>query len=116
MARNAVADAKISMTSIFGGSETQVASQQFKGGRVNAIFGSGDLDLQRAGLGDSGATVNVIAIFGRVTIRVPSHWDVNLRSRAVFGGVESKRTAPTSPEGELAVTGWCLFGGVGIRS
>ncbi len=116
MARNAVADAKISMTSIFGGSETQVSSQQFKGGRVNAIFGSGDLGLQRAGLGDNGATVNVIAIFGRVIIRVPSQWDVNLRSRAVFGGVESKRTAPITPEGELTVTGWCLFGGVDIRS
>ena len=78
--------------------------------------GAATWNLQRAGLGDSGATVNVIAIFGGVTIRVPSDWDVNLRTRAVFGAAESKRTPPASPEGQLTVTGWCLFGGVAIRS
>jgi predicted membrane protein len=60
--------------------------------------------------------VNVISIFGGITIQVPKQWDVNIRTRAVFGGVESRRTPPDSPEGQLTVTGWCFFGGVKIRS
>ena len=116
MARNAVADAKISMTSIFGGSETQVASQQFKGGASQCHIRERRLGPATRWARRQRATVNVIAIFGGVTIRVPSDWDVNLRTRAVFGAAESKRTPPASPDGQLTVTGWCLFGGVAIKS
>ena len=116
MARNEAVDSEVSMTSVFGRSETQVATPEFRGGRLRVIFGSGDLELNEAGLADSGAMVNVIAIFGGVSIRVPHQWDVNIRTRAIFGGVESKRTPPASAEGQLTITGWRLFGGVTIRS
>ena len=116
MARHAVADAKIKMTSFFGGSENQITSQQFRGGRVYAVFGSIDIDLRRATIADEGATINIITSLGSVNLLVPEDWAVNAQTRAVFGSVASKRVAPTSPAGQLTLTGLCLFGGVEIRS
>ncbi len=116
MAEHAVADAKIKVISLFGGSENQIASQQFRGGRVYAVFGSIDIDLRRATIADEGATINIISSFGSVKLIVPEDWAVNAQTRAVFGGVASKRVAPTSPVGQLTLTGLCLFGGVEIRS
>ena len=116
MTKHAVADANIRMTSFFGGSENQITSQQFRGGRVYAVFGSSDIDLRRATIADDGATINIIISFGEVKLLVPEDWAVNVQTRAVFGGVASKRVAPTSPVGQLTLTGLCLFGGVEIRS
>ena len=99
MARQAVADDKIRMISFFGGSENQITSQQFRGGRVYAVFGSSDIDLRRATIADEGATINIIAIFGKVKLLVPEDWGINIQTRAIFGGVASKRVAPTSPRG-----------------
>ena len=116
MARHVVSDDKIRMTSFFGGSENQIASQQFRGGRVYAVFGSSDIDLRSATIADEGATINIIAIFGSVKLLVPEDWAVNVQTKAVFGGVASKRVAPTSPVGQLTLTGLCLFGALEIKS
>ena len=116
MAIHSVDGANIRMTSFFGGSENQITSQQFRGGRVYAVCGSSDIDLRRATIADDGATINIITTFGKVKLLVPEDWAVNVQTRAVFGGVASKRLAPASPTGQLTLTGLCLFGGVEIRS
>ena len=116
MTRDAIADATIRMISFFGGGENRVASQEFRGGRAYAIFGSGDIDLRGAATADEGATIRVIAIFGSVDLLVPEDWDVNIQTRAVFGGAASKRAAPKSPVGQLTLTGLCLFGVVEVKS
>ena len=116
MVRHAVANAKIRVTSFFGGSENQITGQQFRGGRVYAVFGSSDIDLRGSTIAYEGATINIIAGFGRVTLVIPEDWGVNVQTRAVFGGVASKRGATTSPVGQLTLTGLCLFGSVEIRS
>ena len=116
MARSAVADAKIRVTSVFGDSENQITAQQFRGGRVYAVFGSSYIDLRNATIACEGATINIIASFGSVQLLVPEDWGVNAQTRAVFGGVVSKRAAPASPVGQLTLTGLCLFGSVEIRS
>ena len=116
MARHAVDDTKIKVTSFFGGSDNQITGQQFRGGRVYAVFGSSDIDLRRATIPHEGATINIIASFGSVKLLVPEDWGVNVQTRSVFGGVTSKRGIPISPVGQLTLTGLCLFGGVEIRS
>ncbi len=116
MAGHAIADATIRMISLFSGSEHRVASQEFRGGRAYAIFGSGDIDLRGAATAEEGATIRIIALFGSVDLLVPADWDVNTQTWAVFGDVASKRGAPTSPVGRLTLTGLCLFGGVEVKS
>ena len=68
MARHAVADASIRVTSWFGASETQITGQQFPGGRVYAVFGSSYIDLRGATIVSEGATINIIASFGSITL------------------------------------------------
>ena len=94
MARHAVDDANIRMTSFFGDSENQITSQEFRGGRVYAVCGSSEIDLRRATTADDGATINIITSFGGVKLLVPEDWAVNVQTRAVFGGVTFKRVAP----------------------
>ena len=116
MARHEVANAKIRMTSFFGSSKNQISIQQFRGGRVYALFGSNYIDLRHATIADEGATINIITSMGSVRLLVPEDWAVNIQTRAVVGGVASKRVAPTSPAGQLTLTGLCLFGSVEIKS
>ena len=116
MARHAVADAKIRMTSFFGSSENQISSKQFRGGGVYVVFGSSDVDLRGATIADEGATMNIITSLGSVRLLVPEDWTVNVQTRAVVGSVAAKRVAPTSPAGQLTLTGLCLFGSVEIKS
>ena len=116
MARDSAIGAQVKLTSILGGTESQISSQQFRGGRVFALFGSGRVDLSQAALCDGAARIRIFAIFGEVKVTVPENWEVNSQTGAAFGGVEYKRAAPSAPTDRLTLTGFCLFGGVKIRS
>ena len=116
MARHTVADDKVRMTSFFGSSKNQISIQQFRGGRVYALFGSNYIDLRHATIADEGATINIVTGIGSVRLLVPEDWTVNIQTRAVLGSVVSKRVAPASPTGQLTLTGLCLFGSVEIKS
>ena len=116
MADSATADDKINVTSLFGSSRVQITSRQFRGGKVIAVFGSGEIDLRGAALAADGAKVYSVTGFGRVTLRIPEDWAVNVRTVTALGSVTSNRAQPASPTGQLTVTGLTLFGGVVIES
>lgn len=116
MARHAVADATIKVTSFLGGTENQIADANFRGGRVFAVLGGADIDLRGATLAEEGATLNIVASLGGVRLLIPPDWAVNVQTNAFFGGVASRRAAPATPAGLLTLTGFCLVGGVEIRS
>ena len=119
MSRDSAAGAQVKVTSIFGSSESQLSSQQVRGGRVFVLFGSSDIDLRQAALADGEAAVKIVAIFGGVKVTVPEDWEVNVQTGAFLGGVDYKRAkhaAPDSPTDQLTLTGFCFFGGIEIRS
>ena len=107
---------EFNVTSFFSGSNLSAASERFRGGNVSATFGSVELDLRAAAGVDGAATVNANALFGRINLRVPPDWAVDVRSSAAFGSIESKRAEPSDPRARLTVTGSCLFGGILITS
>ena len=115
MARDSASGAQVKVTGILGSSESQLSSQQVRGGRVIVLFGSGDVNLRRAALADGKAAVKIVAIFGGVKVTVPDDWEVNVQTGAVFGRVDYKRAVPPSPTSQLTLTGFCLFGGIEIR-
>ena len=116
MARDSSAGSRVSVTGILGGSQTQVSNQDVRGGQVFFLFGGGDIDLCSAALADGEATIRIVALFGGVRLFVPEDWGVNVKTGAVIGGINSKRTAPADPTAQLTLTGFCLFGGVEIVS
>ena len=116
MADSATADDKINVTSLFGSSRVQITSRQFRGGKVIAVFGSGEIDLRGAALAADGAKVYSFAGFGRVTLRVPEDWGVTVRTVTALGSATSDRAQPSSVTGQLTVAGLTLFGEVMIES
>ncbi|WP_430811447.1 MULTISPECIES: LiaF transmembrane domain-containing protein [unclassified Carboxylicivirga] len=118
--RGARVDEYIDEMDIFGGGVTQVESHNFKGGRVTAIFGGGEVYLDRCQLSPDGAVLDVAMIFGGSKIMVPRDWNVKTEVVSIFGGFADKRNffADTPPETSrtLVIKGLALFGGGEIRS
>jgi predicted membrane protein len=113
---------EINLFALFGGSETKVESQKFRGGNATAVFGGIDVDLREAGLaeGDSPqAEIDVTAIFGGAEIRVPENWSVIIRGTPILGGIEDARkgSSPKSSENPptLLVRAFVMFGGIEVR-
>ena len=110
------ADDELNVACLFSGTNHIAASEHFHGGNVSATFGNAEIDLRAAAAVDGVAAVNASALFGRINLRVPPDWAVDLRSSATFGSIESKRAEPSDPRARLTVTGSCLFGGILITS
>jgi predicted membrane protein len=108
-------------SAIFGGIEKRLNSREFRGGRLQAIFGGIELDLRDADMLGNEAVIHANAIFGGIEMRVPETWYVATRGQGVFGGFsDSTRFSPPAdpekPKKTLIVLGTSLFGGVEIRN
>jgi predicted membrane protein len=105
---------------IFGGVKRKVETQEFQGGRAEAVFGGVELDLRRAGIKDNGeAVLDASATFGGVEIRVPETWDVTVTGGGIFGGYEDKTSHGSLVQGtrpKLVVRGHAVFGGVEVKN
>jgi predicted membrane protein len=112
------ADDFVDCTSIFGGTEKNIFSKNFKGGDIVCIFGGTELDLSRADFTGT-AVIEITAIFGGAKLIVPSHWIVKSEAAVIFGGIEDKRSMPSNINDTtktLILKGTIVFGGVDIRS
>jgi hypothetical protein len=101
--------------------EKRLNSREFRGGRLQAIFGGIELDLRDAEMIETEAVIHANAIFGGIELRVPETWFVAARGQGVFGGFsDSTRYSPPSdpekPKKTLIILGTALFGGVEIRN
>jgi predicted membrane protein len=109
----------IKHNSVFGGSNEKINSQNFKGGEVNCVFGSTEIDLSDAQLSEGVNTLEVSAVFGGVTLYIPAHWKVSLRQDAIFGQIEDHRPPATFDVDEkrmLIIIASSIFGGGEIKS
>ncbi len=107
---------EVQVTSLLGGSQSQIGGEAVQGGHVISILGSSDLDLRRATATADGASIRVFALFGSVRITVPEDWATNVQTRAFLGSVVSKRIPPESSSTPLTLTGLCLLGSLEVRS
>jgi predicted membrane protein len=113
-----LARSHVSEYAIFGGGNSIVATNDFRGGNFTAVFGGHEVDLTRAEIKNGAAVLFTDAIFGGVTLRVPSTWLVTVHGPAVFGGVENKALPPSGgvSEQHLIVKATAVFGGVEIKN
>jgi len=105
---------------IFGGSNKNITSKNFLGGRLTAIFGGGDYNFANADLANNEAVLDVIAIFGGHKFIVPSDWDVTIDVVSIFGGFSDKRNTlrniQVNTNKKLVIKGLALFGGGEVRN
>ncbi len=117
---SAASDELIDEVDIFGGGVSQVASQNFRGGKITAIFGGGEVYLDHCKLSSDGAVIDIAMVFGGIKIIVPRDWNVKTEVVSIFGGFADKRNffaeQTNDPTKTLYIKGACIFGGGEIRS
>jgi len=112
---HAANDNAVDITAILGGFERRVGTPDFRGGEITAIMGGCALDLREASIMKE-AVINVFAIWGGITIKVPPDWTVVLHGTPVMGGFTEKTARPPDNSKRLIVTGYAIMGGVEVRN
>lgn len=105
---------------ILGGGDRVVTSDNFKGGRITALFGGSKIDLTKASLAPGQNVIDVFCMFGGSTLIVPENWNVKVDVVAILGGFSDKRyvrpdTAMDIGK-EIIIKGFVMFGGGEIKN
>lgn len=106
---------RLEINSIFSSSKRQVNSQQFRGGEVNAIFGSVILDLRNAKPVPEGCHLTADAIFGSIKIYIPPNMTVNFKGSRFLGQFDNfAGSAGSGPT--ITIDGDAVFGNIRITN
>lgn len=113
-------DEYIDYVNVFSGGERQIVSDNFKGGKISAIFGGIELDLTKAKLAPGRNEMEIACVFGGATIIVPDNWYVTIEVTPILGGFsDSRKLSPgrtVDPSSQLVIKGAVVFGGGEIKS
>ncbi|MDY0342939.1 MAG: DUF5668 domain-containing protein [Lentimicrobium sp.] len=102
---------------IFGGSDRNVVTPAFKGGRIVAVFGGANINLTQSSLAEGDNVLDVMAMFGGATLIVPGDWNVKFEMFNILGGFSDKRRNLNIDHAKvLVIKGVALFGGGEIKS
>lgn len=111
------ADSYVRGIAILGGYERRNTSGAFQGGELTAVMGGCELDLRGATMEGDEATIDVFAMWGGISIKVPEDWAVVVNVVPIMGGVEDKsRPVKTGKIKRLVLTGYAIMGGVEIKN
>lgn len=99
---------------VFGEQSVNFNDEEFNGCNLTSVFGGVKCDLRDSIIKED-SVINVTAIFGGITIYVPSNVKVKVVSIPIFGGVTNKYKSDKNSEYTIYVNAICLFGGVDIK-
>jgi predicted membrane protein len=115
-----VGDDYIDYVHVFSGGERQIVSDNFRGGKVTAIFGGSEIDLTKAKLAPGVSELEIACVFGGTTIIVPDEWNVKIDVVPILGGFgDSRKLIPgrtVDPSRQLVIKGAVVFGGGEVKS
>lgn len=104
------------IAAIFSGSETVNQSQNYKGGRLTAVFGGIVIDLRDAKI-EKDARLDVFVLCGGVELKVPRDLKVVSKITPIAGGVENKSQGNDKHNGPvLVLTGTVALGGIEVKT
>ena len=98
----------------FSGQNIVLDKEEFKGTKVNAIFGGVKLDLREAIIKED-VVISACSIFGGIELLVPENVIFKVKSNSIFGGVDNKKKSNNEGEVTIYLNATCLFGGVEIK-
>jgi predicted membrane protein len=105
----------LNAVAILGGFKRRLTTQDFRGGEITAVMGGCELDLRDASI-NGDAVLNVFAMWGGITIKVPADWTVELDGIPILGGFEEKTTPAKNTGKRLIVRGYTIMGGLEVRN
>lgn len=115
-----VGDDYIDYVHVFSGGERQIVSDNFRGGKVTAVFGGSEIDLTKAKLAPGVSEIELACVFGGTTIIVPDEWNIKIEVVPVLGGFgDSRKLNPgrtVDTTRQLIIKGAVVFGGGEIKS
>ncbi len=76
---------------IMSGLETNIESQEFKGGKITSIMAGVELDLRDSKLYNNEATLNINALMSGVEIYVPENWKIKHNGTPILGEFSNKK-------------------------
>ncbi|MBS4027222.1 MAG: cell wall-active antibiotics response protein [Ignavibacteriales bacterium] len=77
----------INESEIFGELSLDVTSQNFRGGRISAVFGDVKIDLTKSMVADGDYVLDLSSVFGDITLLISKDTAVSIQSEATFGGI-----------------------------
>ena len=105
----------IKASAIMGGFKRTNNSQDFKGGELTAIMGGFEIDLRDASIKEE-AVIDITAIMGGVSMRVPEDWLVVIDISPFLGGYDDKTRHPKESTKRLLIKGTTVMGGIEIKN
>jgi len=118
--KGTVGDDYIDYVNVFSGGERQIVSQNFRGGKISAVFGGIELDLTKATLAAGVSDLEIACVFGGATIIVPDDWWVTIEVTPILGGFsDSRKLSPgraVDSSKHLLIKGAVIFGGGEVKS
>ena len=115
-----VGDDYIDYVHVFSGGERQIVSENFRGGKITAVFGGTEIDLTRSKLAPGVSELEIACVFGGATIIVPDDWNLKINVVPVLGGFgDSRKLVPgrtIDTSRQLIIKGAVVFGGGEIKS
>jgi len=108
----------VSAVAFMSGVKKSSNAQTFRGGDLTAVMGGVEIDLRQASMEPgSDVTLDTLAFWGGIEIRVPEDWEVRTPGFAIMGGFVDETRPPSEPTGKrLLVGGMALMGAVEIKN
>jgi hypothetical protein len=107
-------------TAVFSGGKRRLVVPDFRGGKVDAVFGGFEIDLRNCDIAGDSAVLELNAVFGGVEVRVPENWSVLCKGAGVFGGYSDETHHPVPGQfpnmKQLICKGGAVFGGVVLKN
>jgi hypothetical protein len=114
-------DAYVRSFAVMAGNEVRSTSSAFRGGDLGAFMGGVVLDLTQAKLAGDRATIDAVAMWAGIEIKVPPDWRVVSEVLPLMAAFEDKtRPAPpvseAAPSKTLVVRGVVVMGGIEVKN
>jgi hypothetical protein len=97
------------------GNSHSIGSRDFLGGEAVACMGGCEIDLRNAEMRGDEASVDVLAFWGGIDLKIPPEWTVENEVTPVLGSFED-RTGGGDGKKRLIVRGSAIMGGVEVSN
>jgi predicted membrane protein len=106
----------INSTTVFGGINKTIISKNFKGGKINNLFGGTEIDFTHADI-NGVVVLDISQVFGETKLTVPIDWRVETDLSQFFSEVDDKRTKTYLHTTKvLVLKGVSVFAGVDVTT